>query len=132
MSMSSFENRLNRSRRAADLPPTLRHSGVLPADSVRRAQHDDSGVISATDSAARGLEGDRQVGELAWSMFGSVAAGILLYGVIGWLLDRWLGFDALFLPIGVLVGAGLGTYMVFVRSSQSAAPASTAPPGPSR
>ena len=65
-------------------------------------------------------------------MFGSIAAGILLYGVIGWLLDSWLGFDALFMPIGVLVGAGLGTYMVFVRSSQSAAPLPPAPRGPSR
>jgi F0F1-type ATP synthase assembly protein I len=120
--MSTFEQRLNRSRRATDLPPTARHSGVLPDDSLRPAQSCADGV----GSARRGLAGDRAVTDLAWAMFSSVAAGILLYGGIGWLLDRWLGLEGVLFPIGVLVGFGLGTWLVFIRSNQSAAAAEAA------
>jgi ATP synthase protein I len=120
--VSTFEQRLNRSSRARDLPPTDRHSGVLPSDD-RATPSGASGIASAR----RGLAGDRAVADLAWAMFGSVAAGILLYGGLGWLLDRWLGLDGVFLPIGVLLGFGLGTYLVFVRSNQSAAAAPEAP-----
>jgi F0F1-type ATP synthase assembly protein I len=39
---------------------------------------------------------------------------VATYGVIGWLLDRWLGTTFL-VAVGILVGAGLGLYMTISR-----------------
>lgn len=41
-------------------------------------------------------------------------SGIVVWGGIGWLLDWWLGTGA-FLPIGVLLGAVAGIYLVVVK-----------------
>jgi len=49
-----------------------------------------------------------------WHAFGYLVAGVLFYGVLGWLADRWLGTEFL-VVIGILVGAGLGIYMTFKR-----------------
>ena len=46
--------------------------------------------------------------------FGYVVAGVAVYGLIGWLLDRWLGTPFLVL-VGILVGAALGLYMTYAR-----------------
>ncbi len=43
-----------------------------------------------------------------------LVAGVLFYGMVGWLLDQWLGTRFL-VAAGVLVGGGLGTYMMIVR-----------------
>lgn len=45
-------------------------------------------------------------------------AGLLAYGALGWLLDRWLG-TAWFLPIGLVVGVALGIYLVVVKFGRS-------------
>lgn len=45
-------------------------------------------------------------------------AGLLAYGGLGWLLDRWLG-TAWFLPIGLILGVGLGVYYVVVKFGRS-------------
>ncbi len=45
-------------------------------------------------------------------------AGLLAYGGLGWLLDRWLG-TAWFLPIGLVVGVALGIYLVVVKFGRS-------------
>ena len=44
----------------------------------------------------------------AWSAIGTMLAGIVVWGGVGWLLDRWLGFDGLFLPIGMVLGVERG------------------------
>jgi ATP synthase protein I len=49
-----------------------------------------------------------------WHAFGALVAGVLLYGAIGWGLDRWLG-TTFFVVIGILLGAGLGIYMTWKR-----------------
>lgn len=50
----------------------------------------------------------------AWHAFGALVAGVLVYGMIGWALDRW--WDTSFLVVvGILVGAGLGIYMTWRR-----------------
>lgn len=41
-------------------------------------------------------------------------AGILLYGGVGWLLDRWFGTIFL-LPIGIVLGAAAGVYVIHRR-----------------
>lgn len=60
-----------------------------------------------------------------WQAFGYVTAGVLVYGFIGWLLDRWWG-TTFMVAIGILVGAGLGIYMTFGRFGRPPAP--PAPP----
>jgi F0F1-type ATP synthase assembly protein I len=43
-----------------------------------------------------------------------LVAGVLFYGFVGWLLDQWL--DTRFLvAAGVLLGGGLGTYMMVLQ-----------------
>lgn len=61
----------------------------------------------------------------AWGIFSRMIAGMALYGVIGWLLGRWLGHPTPGLAIGVLVGLGLGIYLsvIAVRNLGPTAPA---------
>ncbi len=37
-----------------------------------------------------------------------------MYGLIGWVLDRWLGTSWL-VVVGIVVGAALGMYMTWAR-----------------
>jgi ATP synthase protein I len=49
-----------------------------------------------------------------WQAFGYLVAGVLFYGFLGWLADRWL--DTRFLVVvGVFLGVALGIYMTFGR-----------------
>jgi ATP synthase protein I len=49
-----------------------------------------------------------------WNAFGYLVSGVLLYGLIGWGLDRWLGTSFL-VAIGIIAGAALGTYQTYKR-----------------
>lgn len=49
-----------------------------------------------------------------WLAFGYLVSGVLLYGLIGWLFDRWLGTSFL-VAVGILLGAVLGTYQTWMR-----------------
>lgn len=70
--------------------------------------------MSETPVRAAHEPGDDQPGGDPWAAFGYLVAGVLFYGLIGWLLSIWL--DATYwIPIGILVGAGFGMYMVFAR-----------------
>ena len=71
---------------------------------------------------------DRPQGD-PWHAFGYVVSGVLVYGVLGWFLDRWLGTTFL-VGIGILVGAGLGIYMTFARFNRTGG--SGPRPGPER
>lgn len=51
-----------------------------------------------------------------WAAFGYIVSGVAVYGVIGWALGLWLG-TRLLIPVGILIGAALGMYMVFARST---------------
>ena len=50
----------------------------------------------------------------AWSITAYLLGGLITYGGIGWLLDRWLGTSFLVL-VGLLVGMGLALYIVWFR-----------------
>lgn len=56
---------------------------------------------------------DRPRGD-PWMAFGYLVAGVLLYGAIGWGLDRWWG-TSFMVVIGILLGAGLGLYQTWAR-----------------
>ena len=49
-----------------------------------------------------------------WHAFGYLVAGVLVYGFLGWLVDRWLG-TSFVVVIGILLGVGLGLYMTYAR-----------------
>ncbi len=51
-----------------------------------------------------------------WRAFGYLVAGVGFYGVLGWLLDRWLGTTFL-VAVGIVMGAGLGMYLSIKRFS---------------
>lgn len=73
------------------------------ADAPRRSSYDDSG---------------RREGPLpeaaAWNLVSYLLAGVLAFGLPGWLLDRWLGTSWLVLVGGVL-GAALAFVTIWVR-----------------
>jgi F0F1-type ATP synthase assembly protein I len=55
--------------------------------------------------------------EVAWSVTSYLLAGMLVWGGLGWLVDRWRGGGPVFLPIGVLVGVAAALYLVHVRTN---------------
>ena len=61
-----------------------------------------------------GSEPSTNGGNDPWAAFGYLAAGVLFYGVLGWLLSVWLHHDY-WIPIGILVGLALGMYLVLTR-----------------
>jgi ATP synthase protein I len=53
-------------------------------------------------------------GDIVWSILGTLVAGVLAWGGIGWLLDRWLGTEFL-VAVGILVGAAGAFYLIIRR-----------------
>jgi len=74
-----------------------------------------------------------------WAAFGYLVAGVVFYGLLGWGLSVWL-HAGYWIPIGLLVGLGLGMYMVFTRyrfrapdlDGESTPPAEAAPSEPTQ
>jgi ATP synthase protein I len=52
--------------------------------------------------------------DIVWSIIGTLVAGVLAWGFIGWLLDRWLGTGYL-VAVGILVGAAGAFYLIIRR-----------------
>ena len=52
--------------------------------------------------------------EMVWSIIGTLIAGVLAWGGIGWLLDRWLGTRYL-VAVGILVGMAGAFYLIIKR-----------------
>ena len=50
-----------------------------------------------------------------WSITSTMIGGIATIGALGFLIDRLLGIGHVFLPIGFIVGGGLGTYIIWLR-----------------
>ena len=46
-----------------------------------------------------------------WAAFGRIGGGVIVYGLIGFGLDRWWG-TTFMVGIGIVVGALLGIYTV--------------------
>ncbi len=49
-----------------------------------------------------------------WRAFGYITAGVIVYGLVGFALDRWLGTHFI-VAIGIIAGAALGIYMTWAR-----------------
>ena len=50
-----------------------------------------------------------------WAMVSTMLAGVLAWGGIGYLVDRLAGTPDVFLALGMLVGAGAGTYLIWLK-----------------
>lgn len=57
--------------------------------------------------------------------------GPVLFGGLGWLLDRWLGVTA-FVAVGIIGGMGLSLYIIWLRYGTSQAPTTEPPDGSTR
>lgn len=42
-------------------------------------------------------------------------SGMLVWGLVGWLVDRWLHLGGVPIAVGVVLGAGLGIYLMVKR-----------------
>ena len=58
---------------------------------------------------------------MAATVLAHLITGPILYGAIGWLLDRWLGTSFLVI-IGVVGGMALSLYVIWLRYGTSQAP----------
>ena len=52
--------------------------------------------------------------EMVWSIIGTLVAGVLAWGFIGWLLDQWLGTRFL-VAVGIIVGMAGAMYLIIRR-----------------
>ena len=52
--------------------------------------------------------------DVVWSIIGTLVAGVLAWGAIGWLLDRWLGTSYL-VAVGIIVGMAGAFYLIIKR-----------------
>jgi len=50
-----------------------------------------------------------------WAVTATLLAGILAWGGLGYLLDRLIGASRIFTAIGIVIGAGGGIYLVYLR-----------------
>jgi F0F1-type ATP synthase assembly protein I len=48
-----------------------------------------------------------------YSISGYLLAGMVLYGGLGWLTDKWAGTSDVFTPIGVIFGLAAALYLTF-------------------
>jgi len=51
---------------------------------------------------------------MGWSITGTMLSGIIVWGGVGWLLDRWLE-TRFFTLVGVLLGLTVAIYLVVVK-----------------
>ncbi len=82
-------------------------------------------TASAATSARYAIDPTRPHPVVAADAIGSTVlahliTGPLLFGGLGWLLDRWLGTSA-FVAIGVIAGMGLSLYTIWLRYGTSEA-----------
>lgn len=53
-----------------------------------------------------------------WRVLSYLIGGIVIYAGGGWLLDRWLD-TSFFLPVGLVLGAGLAVLLLYFRYGRS-------------
>ncbi len=101
----------------ASVAPAMNEHGELPQEGLKP---------SARYAAARGEMAGMDQGMRVLSY---LIAGVLVYGVLGWVGDHYLG-TAFLLPIGIVLGAAGGCYAIIKRYGQvpgASKPAVSAP-----
>src|SRR5215212_114560 len=70
--------------------------------------------------------------DIGWGITGTMLSGIIVWGGVGWLLDRWLE-TRFFILVGTLLGLAVAIYLVVVKyGSVEPPPAGRRPTGRSR
>ena len=88
---------------------TMITASVCPAMEDNRVPRDDEPISHRREAAAGMDQGLRVLSYLI--------AGVLVYGLLGWVGDHFLGTEFL-LPVGIVAGAGFGVYVVIRRFGQ--------------
>jgi len=70
---------------------------------------------SGASKVALSQSEDRATADAAWSAVSSLIAGMIIYGGLGWIVGHWLGNEAPFIAVGILIGIALGLYSIFAR-----------------
>jgi F0F1-type ATP synthase assembly protein I len=52
---------------------------------------------------------------IGWGITATMIAGIVVWGGLGYLIDRLAGTSRVFFAIGIILGAVAGTYIVYLR-----------------
>jgi ATP synthase protein I len=66
--------------------------------------------------AGRQDSGDPWAGvSTGWAISSYLLSGVVVWGGIGYLVDRLVGTPHVFLAIGMVAGAVLGTYLIWLR-----------------
>lgn len=75
--------------------------------------------VAARLAAAGSWMGQRDRGRGWEDHLAEFLAAMITWGGVGWLLDRWLGTAPWLMLAGVLLGNGLGIYLLYLHSSRS-------------
>jgi len=62
-------------------------------------------------------EPGRKPADIGWSVFSYMIGGMVVYGLLGWLIGRWTHIAVLF-PIGMLAGLAGAIAMIIFRFSR--------------
>ena len=52
---------------------------------------------------------------IGWAIISTLIAGMLVLGGLGYLLDRVFGTGTVLTAVGIVTGAGIGIYIVYLR-----------------
>ncbi len=53
-----------------------------------------------------------------WYMSAELLTATFVWGGLGWLVDRWLGFAPWVMVVGFVLGFCLGMYLIFLRANE--------------
>lgn len=70
-----------------------------------------------SEQPRRPEDGQQEFADVAWSVPSYLLSGILIWGGLGWALSKWTGW-AWCTVIGVIIGAALAIYLVYVKYSR--------------
>jgi hypothetical protein len=65
-----------------------------------------------------GRHADHQAANDAWSAFGLMLSGVIIWGGAGYLVSRWTGYEV-FTMLGLLLGTGTALYGIWFRYGRS-------------
>ena len=76
----------------------------------------------ADPSSSRPPWGDWNAMGTAWSIITTLLSGPLAWGLIGYGVDRLVGTEKVFLPVGLFLGVALAIWLVYWRYGRDESP----------
>ncbi|MFX4285424.1 AtpZ/AtpI family protein [Janibacter sp. G349] len=109
--MSAHPHRAKGGERARLVTKAPATAEQTAADRARWSATEDDGGPSPTSRADA----------MGSTILAYLITGPILFGGIGWLVDRWLGVTG-FIAVGILAGMALSLYIIWLRYGTSQAP----------